>query len=133
MTWRRRASFGLPILMIAAGVLWLVQGSGDPDPVKLTGRGAHYTVRVALESEVGLTEARINVSPAPAEVSVFAVMPHMGHTSTEIAAQRDGDAGRYVARGELFTMSGVWQLGIRVRGGRGTEVITVNTLVGEGE
>ncbi|MBF8186950.1 hypothetical protein ITP53_14610 [Nonomuraea sp. K274] len=131
MTWRRGAYLVLPVLLIAAGILWIVNRDG-PDPLELTGRGAYYTVRVNLEPDTGPLEARIRVDPEPAEVSVFAVMPYMGHTTPELAAHHDS-TGRYVARGELFTMAGAWELGIRVRGGPGTEVITVNTLVGEGE
>ncbi|MFB4278284.1 MULTISPECIES: hypothetical protein [unclassified Nonomuraea] len=131
MTWRRRAYLVLPVLLVAAGILWIARGGAAPGPVQLTGRGGHYTVVVALEPVTGPVEVGIEIDPAsPAQVSVFAVMPHMGHTTPELAARDDG-TGRYVARGELFTMTGAWQLGIRVRGGPGTEVITVNTLVGE--
>ncbi|AQZ62485.1 unnamed protein product [[Actinomadura] parvosata subsp. kistnae] len=132
MTWSRRASLVLPVLLIAAGLLWIVRGGGAQGPVELTGRGAHYTVRLELEPGTGPREVRIGVEPRAAEVSVFAVMPHMGHTTPELAAPRDG-TGRHVARGELFTMAGAWELGIRVRGTPGTEVITVRTLVGKGE
>ncbi|MFB4262658.1 hypothetical protein [Nonomuraea sp. GTA35] len=133
MTRRSRAYLALPVLLIAAGILWLVRGGdGGPGAVELAGRGAHYAVHLALEPGTGPRDVRIRVEPRPAEVSVFAVMPHMGHTTPELAAPPDG-TGRFVARGELFTMSGAWELGIRVRGSRGTEVITIKTLVGEGE
>ncbi|GLW09382.1 hypothetical protein Misp01_45110 [Microtetraspora sp. NBRC 13810] len=131
---RRRAAYlVLPVLLLTAGIGWLLVGGAGPGPVELPGRGAHYAVVVALRPGTGTVEARVEIAPAaPAEVSLFAVMPHMGHTTPEIAARRDG-AGHYVARGELFTMPGAWEIGIRVRGPSGTEVIKVNTLVGEQE
>ncbi|MFG1694067.1 hypothetical protein [Nonomuraea sp. NPDC049309] len=128
---RRAAYVLLPVLLVAAGIWWIARGGG-PGPQQLTGRGAHYTVRVDLEPVTGPLEARIGVDPEPDEVSVFAVMPHMGHTTPELPAGRDATGG-YVVRGELFTMAGAWEISVRVRGGPGTEVITVNTLVGEGD
>ncbi|MBE1593259.1 hypothetical protein ACFPOI_21575 [Nonomuraea angiospora] len=128
---RRRGYVVLPLLLIAAGVAWLVLGGPAPGPAELHGRGTRHAVTVRLEPRPGLLEARVEIHPAaPAEVSVFAVMPHMGHTTPEIAARGDGP-GRYVARGELFTMTGVWEIGVRVRDTSGTEVIKVTTLVGE--
>ncbi|GAA3686161.1 hypothetical protein GCM10022224_058730 [Nonomuraea antimicrobica] len=128
---RRVAYLVLPILLLAAGIGWLLRGGSGPGPVQLPGRGAHYSVVVALDPSTGPLEARVEIDPAaPAEVSLFGVMPHMGHTTAELAA-RPENAGRYVARGELFTMPGAWEIGVRVRGAAGTEVIKVNTLVGE--
>ncbi|MEO3875781.1 hypothetical protein ABGB18_43960 [Nonomuraea sp. B12E4] len=128
---RRFAFIALPLLLLAAGIVWILRGGEGPGPVELSGRGAHYAVVVALEPSAGPLEARVEIEPAsPAEVSLFGVMPHMGHTTLEIPARDDG-AGRYVARGELFTMPGAWEIRIRVRGAAGTEVIKVNTLVGK--
>ncbi|SDJ05550.1 hypothetical protein [Nonomuraea jiangxiensis] len=128
---RRRAYVVAPLLLIAAGIGWLVLGGSAPGPTELHGRGARHAVTVRLEPRPGLLEARLEIHPAtPAEVSVFAVMPHMGHTTPELAARGDGP-GRYVARGELFTMAGAWEIGIRVEDTSGAEVIKVTTLVGE--
>ncbi|MEU6716461.1 hypothetical protein ABZ897_33770 [Nonomuraea sp. NPDC046802] len=129
---RRRIMFvALPILLLVAGIVWILRGGDGPGPVELSARGTHYAVVVALDPGTGPVEASVEIEPAsPAEVSLFAVMPHMGHTTPEIPARRDG-AGRYVARGELFTMAGVWEISVRVQGASGTEVIKVNTLVGE--
>ncbi|MEV0827236.1 hypothetical protein [Nonomuraea rubra] len=126
---RRRLYVVLPVLVILAGIAWLLRGDPAPGPAELRGRGSHHTVVVRLEPRPGPLEARVELHPAsPAEVSIFAVMPHMGHTTPELPAGPDGP-GRYVARGELFTMTGAWEIGVRVRGTSGTEVIKVNTLV----
>ncbi|TDD22713.1 hypothetical protein [Nonomuraea diastatica] len=128
---RRHAFVVLPVMLLAAGILWLLRGGEAQEPVELTGRGAHYAVVIVLEPRTGPLQARIALDPAtPAEVSLFGVMPHMGHTTSEIAAKGDG-AGRYVARGELFTMPGVWEIRVGVRGASGTDVIKVNTIVGD--
>ncbi|TDC09696.1 hypothetical protein E1267_06585 [Nonomuraea longispora] len=127
---RRIAFIALPILLLAAGIIWILRGGDGPGPMELPGRGAHFAVVVALEPSTGPLEARVEIEPAvKAEVSLFGVMPHMGHTTPEIPARDDG-TGRYVARGELFTMPGAWEIHIRVQGAAGTEVIKVNTLVG---
>ncbi|MEV4018942.1 hypothetical protein AB0J35_51510 [Nonomuraea angiospora] len=128
---RRIMFIALPILLLVAGIVWILRGGDGPGPVELSARGTHHAVVVALDPGTGPAEERVEIEPAsPAEVSLFAVMPHTGHTTPEIPARRDG-AGRYVAHGELFTMAGVWEIGVRVQGASGTEVIKVNTLVGE--
>ncbi|WP_329083867.1 FixH family protein [Streptosporangium sp. NBC_01469] len=144
MTWRRV----MVALLVIAGAIWGygVLGGGTPGPVELAGTGARYAIGVALDrarpgpveikitattAKEPVTTAKEPVTPAAvAEVSVFAVMPHMGHITTEIPARRERP-GRFVARGELFTMAGVWEIAVRVDGPSGTEVIRVNTLVGE--
>ncbi|WP_329429395.1 FixH family protein [Streptosporangium sp. NBC_01495] len=137
MTWRRV----MVALLVIAGAIWGygVLGGGTPGPVELAGTGARYAIGVALdrarpgpvEIKITATTAKEPVTPAAvAEVSVFAVMPHMGHITAEIPARRERP-GRFVARGELFTMAGVWEIAVRVDGPSGTEVIRVNTLVGE--
>ncbi|WP_049558851.1 hypothetical protein [Nonomuraea sp. SBT364] len=128
---RRRWYIVPPVLLIVAGIVWLVRGGPAPAPAELRGRGPHHAVVVRLEPRTGPLEARVELRPAsPAKVSIFAVMPHMGHTTPEIPARPDGP-GRYVAGGELFTMTGPWEIGIRVQGASGTEVIKVNALVAE--
>ncbi|MCF6472771.1 hypothetical protein FAF44_30890 [Nonomuraea sp. MG754425] len=128
---RGRRYVVLPVLLIVAGLVWLLRGAPAPEPAELHGRGTRHAVVVRLEPRPGSLEARVELHPAsPAEVSVFAVMPHMGHTTPEIPARPDGP-GRYVAHGELFTMTGTWELGVRVHGASGTEVIKIPTLVTE--
>ncbi|GAA1621555.1 hypothetical protein GCM10009733_017650 [Nonomuraea maheshkhaliensis] len=127
---RRIAFIALPVLLLAAGIVWILRGGEGPGLMELPRRGALYAVVVTLEPSTGPLEATVEVEPAsPAEVSLFGVMPHMGHTTPEIPARNSG-IGRYVARGELFTMPGAWEIHIRVQGAAGTEVIKVNTLVG---
>ncbi|WP_043634572.1 hypothetical protein [Nonomuraea candida] len=126
---RRRRYVLLPALLIAAGIAWLLLGGPAPEPAELRGRSDRHAVVLRLEPRPGPLEARVELHPAsPAEVSIFAVMPHMGHTTPELRARPDGP-GRYVARGELFTMTGAWEIGVRVHGASGTDVIKVTTLV----
>jgi hypothetical protein len=55
----------------------------------------------------------------------------MGHSTPEITTTQR-NATRFQASGALFPMPGAWELGVRVQGGQGTELITFNVLVGEG-
>ncbi|MGP3935354.1 FixH family protein [Nonomuraea sp. KM88] len=127
---RRRLYIVLPVLLIAAGIAWIFHGSpAAPGPAELRGRGTHHAVVVRLEPRLGPLDVRVELHPAsPADVSISAVMPHMGHTTPELQARSDGP-GRYVARGELFTMTGPWEIGVRVHDTSATEVIKVNTLI----
>lgn len=121
----------LALLLAAAGVVGYVLFAPrpEPGPVELEGAGEHYTVTVALDEAVtGRVEVELAVDHAPADVSVFAVMPDMGHSTPEIPAAED-ESGGFTAQGELFTMSGPWEIGVRLDGPAGAEVVTVATLV----
>ncbi|OLF14350.1 hypothetical protein BLA60_04270 [Actinophytocola xinjiangensis] len=127
----RRSVTALAVL-VAAGC---AAGAG---PERLTGDGEHYSLTVTLSSaSTGVVDAEIHVENGPAEtVSLSAAMPHMGHAMPEISARPQG-SGRFLAHGELFAMTGVWELAIRVEGETGgdtvTETITVRVPVGEQE
>jgi hypothetical protein len=61
-------------------------------------------------------------------VTVDAVMARMGHVMPELVARPDG-AGRFQARGELFLMSGVWTVQVRMHGPAGAELAAVTVTV----
>ncbi|TDC89121.1 hypothetical protein E1292_44890 [Nonomuraea deserti] len=61
-------------------------------------------------------------------VALSAVMALMGHSTPEIPAT-EREPGRFVAVGELFSMSGVWELSIRLDGPAGVEQLAVRTLI----
>ncbi|KAB8191594.1 hypothetical protein FH608_030560 [Nonomuraea phyllanthi] len=112
---------GLVAVVVAAFVIARTSG---PDPVTTT--GTHYAVTVtaerdAIDVELGRGE--------PDTVTVAAVMPTMGHAMPEVAARKTAP-GHFVAEGDLFTMTGVWELSIRLAGPSGEETLTVNTLIG---
>jgi hypothetical protein len=119
---------------LAAG--WLFWSTPSPaGPERFTGVGAQYSTEITLNNAAsGVVDADILVTglkrrPRTIEaVWLSAVMPEMGHATPEIPAQQR-ETGRFQARGELFTMPGVWELAIRVQGTGGTELITVNVLV----
>jgi hypothetical protein len=130
------------VLLIAATVAvavaagWLFWSARSPaDPERFTGVGSHYSAEITLDNaRPGVVEADVLVTglkdrPRSVEaIWLSAVMPEMGHATPEVPAQQR-ETGRFQARGELFTMPGVWELAIRVQGTGGTELITVNVLV----
>jgi hypothetical protein len=136
---RTRHWLAVLIVALAAGVAGLVvfraSTSGQGGGVTLGGAGGRYSVTVVLDRATpGEVSVQITVQTAqrtPADVdavSVSAAMPGMGHATSPLVARRGAD-GRYLARGELFAMAGVWQLGIDVRGASGAEFITVDVAV----
>ncbi|MFC4535000.1 hypothetical protein [Sphaerisporangium dianthi] len=118
------------VVLAAAIVALVVAGRSRSGPVRLRATGAHYSVTVTLdEPAVHPVAAEVRVEPGTAgSVWLSAVMPAMGHATPEITARRQGP-GRFTATGRLFTMAGVWELSVRVRGAAGEEVVVVSTLV----
>jgi hypothetical protein len=120
------------VLLIAAGIaagwlFWSTRTAAGPE--RLTGASAHHSAEVTLDkARPGVVDVDIAVSGFAEAVWLSAVMPEMGHATPEIPA-RQRKPGRFHARGELFTMSGAWELTIRVQGTAGTELITVKVLV----
>jgi hypothetical protein len=136
-----RTRHWLAVLIVAlaaasAGLLvFRAAAPGRGGGVTLGAAGGRYSVTVVLDRAApGQVSVQVTVltaqrTPADVEaVTVSAAMPGMGHATSPLAARRGAD-GRYLARGELFAMAGVWQLGIDVRGASGAEFITVDVAV----
>ena len=117
----------LPGRIVAVALLvTLVACSGQAGAVQ-TAQTEHYQVQLGLEgSGFGTRTATIIVrdqagQPVAADQVVVApVMREMGMASPELTAQPTGP-GRYQAEGELFTMTGEWEVQVRVRVGGSEE------------
>jgi hypothetical protein len=103
-----------------------------PDQSVLRGTTERHVVRVTIEPpRTGRIRATVDLTdrdgrPAtPREVVLEAVMPRMGHLSSELPTARE-KPGRFRATGELFPMVGVWELTVRIDGG---ELVTVSVTV----
>ncbi|MCE7003775.1 FixH family protein [Kibdelosporangium philippinense] len=81
-------------------------------PVRLV--RADLTVQLDKAS-TGTVVAQVETPPEVAAVSMFATMPQMGHLTGEITAIRE-KPGLFRATGELFSMAGRWELGVRADG-----------------
>nr|WP_042180463.1 hypothetical protein [Kibdelosporangium sp. MJ126-NF4]CEL14405.1 hypothetical protein [Kibdelosporangium sp. MJ126-NF4]CTQ88770.1 hypothetical protein [Kibdelosporangium sp. MJ126-NF4] len=81
------------------------------------------TVRLD-KAATGTVAAQVEVPADTTAVSLFATMPQMGHMTGEIVA-RPEKPGLFQAEGELFTMAGPWELGVRV----GSQVVTFDITV----
>ncbi|MFO7169854.1 MAG: FixH family protein [Chloroflexota bacterium] len=119
------------VLLLCAAVL--LAGCGGPAPQ--TAETDSYRVTLRLEGEsIQERTATIEVfdragQPVTAERVVIApVMRDMGMASPEVLAQPDGP-GRYVARGEFFSMLGIWELDVRVTAGGFQETATFRVEV----
>lgn len=126
----RRAAVAVAGLAVAVAAFLIVGRSSAPDPLRQTIRGTRYAATVVIDRP---TTGRVAVdvqltSGDPNGVAVSAVMPTMGHAMPEIAA-REPEPGHFVAEGELFPMTGVWELSIRLNGPAGEEVLTVNAPI----
>lgn len=120
----RRALVAATLAVIAVTVFVLGRSSAA-EPSRVQAAGTHYAVDVLVDNAV--VEVQLDSGDADA-VTISAVMPHMGHAMPEFVA-RESRPGRFVAEGELFPMSGVWELSIRLDGPAGEEVLTVNALI----
>lgn len=85
-----------------------------------TAQTARYTVALRLdgsgtnEQVAVITVTDGNGQPAAVDEVVLApVMRDMGMASPEVVATPDG-AGRYLARGTFFSMTGAWELDVRL-------------------
>ncbi|WP_067175553.1 hypothetical protein [Microtetraspora niveoalba] len=119
-------------LVTAAVALYVVGRSTAAEPVNLTTTGSRYTATVFIADPApGRVTVEIKVSRGDADtVALSAVMAAMGHSTPEISAAMR-EPGRFVAVGELFPMSGVWELSIRLDGPAGEEQLAVKTLITE--
>lgn len=122
----------LAALILAAVALFAAGAALTSGPLDLTAAGVRYTTAVHLERPAtGRTAVDVRVTSGDADtVAVSAAMPSMGHATPEVAAE-EREPGHYVAEGELFTMTGVWDLSIRLSGPAGEETVTVKVLISE--
>ncbi|WP_433414331.1 hypothetical protein ACQP1V_33795 [Microtetraspora malaysiensis] len=117
-------------LVTAAVALFVVVRSTAAEPVNLTITGTRYAATVLIADPApGQVTVEIKVSKGDADtVALSAVMAEMGHSTPEISATKR-EPGRFVAVGELFPMSGAWELSIRLDGPAGEEQLAVKTLI----
>ncbi|WP_433260585.1 hypothetical protein ACQPZF_24515 [Actinosynnema sp. CS-041913] len=97
------------VIAVAVAVVAVLSLTTSPDaePVRLS----HSGVTVQLDKAgTGSVTARVEVSAQA--VSLFATMPAMGHLTPEIIATPE-EPGSFRASGELFPMTGRWELSVR--------------------
>ncbi|MEV0163309.1 hypothetical protein [Nonomuraea fuscirosea] len=117
-------------LVVVAVTLFVVGRSMAAEPLRLTTTGTRYAVTVLIEDPApGRVTAEVEVTSGDADtVTLSAVMADMGHSTPEVTA-REREPGRFLAEGELFAMSGVWELSIRLDGPAGEEQLAVKALI----
>jgi hypothetical protein len=117
--------------LVAAAVVIFIVGRGvGTEPLRVSTTGARYAATVVIDPPTtGRVTVEVLVTSGDADtVAVSAVMADMGHSTPEVTA-REAEPGRFVAEGELFPMSGGWELSIRLDGPAGEEVLAVNALI----
>jgi hypothetical protein len=117
----------LGALLAVAVTLFLLGRSAADEPARLSVTGTRYAVTVVID---GRTAEVRPLSGDPGTVTLSAVMPQMGHAMPETVAH-EREAGRFRAEGELFPMTGVWELSIRLTGASGEETLTVKALISD--
>lgn len=117
-------------LVVAAVVIFIVGRGLGAEPLRVSSTGARYAVTVLIDRPAtGRVSAEVQVTSGDADaVAVSAVMPGMGHATPELTA-RETAPGRFMAEGELFPMTGSWEVSIRLNGPAGEEVLVVNALI----
>lgn len=135
MTGRRLLALAAVVAAVVGA--YLARGlAAGPEPEQFAAAGVKYAVTVRFDRlGTGVVGADVVVrglpqdkAPAGDTVSLFAVMPSMGHVMPEVPARREGP-NRFAARGELFTMPGIWRLTVRVRGTPGDEDLPVDVSI----
>ncbi|SEG96761.1 hypothetical protein SAMN05444920_11078 [Nonomuraea solani] len=122
----------LAVLVVAAVALFVVGRGVSAGPITVTTTGTRYAATVVLDRPTtGRVPVEVTVTSGDADsVALSAVMPEMGHATPELTA-REPEPGRFLAEGELFAMSGVWELSIRLNGPAGEEQLAVKALITE--
>jgi hypothetical protein len=122
----------LAALVLGAVVLFVMGAALGGGPVDVTAAGARYTVAVHVaRPAVGRVPVEVRVTAGDADaVAVSAVMPDMGHSTPEVTAA-EREPGLFVAEGELFTMTGVWDLALRLSGPAGEETLVTKVQITE--
>ncbi|MET8867620.1 hypothetical protein ABZW11_32210 [Nonomuraea sp. NPDC004580] len=119
-------------LVTVAVALFVVGRSASAQPVRVSTTGAHYAATVVIDDpSPGRGTVEVVVERGEADtVHVSAVMTGMGHATPELTAT-EKTRGHFTAEGDLFTMTGGWDLTVRLDGPSGTEDLTVRTLITE--
>ncbi|MEV0612562.1 hypothetical protein AB0I81_04490 [Nonomuraea sp. NPDC050404] len=127
---RKRALIAVAVLVAATVALFVAGGNAAAEPVNVRTTGTHYAATVLIEDPApGRVTVEIRVDKGDADsVMVSAVMPDMGHAMPELPAT-EREPGRFLAEGELFSMSGVWELSVRLDGPAGVEELAVKALI----
>ncbi|MGN9847295.1 hypothetical protein ACTMTI_55385 [Nonomuraea sp. H19] len=117
-------------LLVAAAAIFIVGRSISAEPLRLGATGTRYAATVLVNPPTtGPVTVEVLVNSGDADtVALSAVMADMGHAMPEVAA-REQAPGRFVAEGELFPMTGAWELSIRLDGPAGEETLVVNALI----
>ncbi|MFC0625818.1 hypothetical protein [Kribbella deserti] len=100
-------------------------------------KSSRYAVQLWLpDHRVGEIDSRVvvkdlNGGPAAVRaVSLESAMPSMGHATAVVQALPEGEnTGAFGARGELFPMSGVWEVTVRLDTADGPDAATVTVSV----
>lgn len=124
--------------VLALVVLALVVVGCGRSSDRFTGsaRTAGHAVTLTLDpAATGATVASVDVTtadgtPVARDVQLVAVMADMGHTVPPVTVPADGPPGHHRFAGELFFMSGAWDVDVAVDGPAGREVATFRVLVG---
>lgn len=127
-----RRALAIAALVAAAVALFLYLRPSDPAPLTMSTTGTRYAVTVLIpKPTTGRVTAEIRVTTGdPHTVAVSTVMPGMGHATPEIVADQR-QPGRYRAEGELFPMTGVWEVSVRLTGPAGEEVLAMKAPITE--
>lgn len=128
----RRLAVALTAGLIAVAALFVWQGWPESGPNAVAyAQSPTYAVELRSERpQVGVTVFELavrNASGGPVDldgVMVEAAMPVMGHATPPVTAVRIA-AGRYQARGELFSMPGAWEVTVRLGATGETATATV--------
>ena len=119
MQWRLRTSWRIVLLL--AVLLGTFAKLSLADDFTQTVATQHYTVQLRLDQgALGDRTATIAVTGQSGqlvvadEVVLTPIMPIMGIPEPELSAQSVAP-GRYIARGEIFTMAGTWSIDVRAR------------------
>ena len=126
----------LILSMCAATLLVTLAGCGRSG-ITQTSDTAHYRVHLTLdgtgfgERTVAITIDSTAGQPVVADQVVLTpVMREMGMMAPELSAQPVAP-GRYEAKGQLFVMTGAWEVDVRVSAGGVDEVATFNVDVAQ--
>lgn len=126
----KRAAVAVAVLAVAVVTFLIVGRNSAPDPLRVTARRTHYAATVSIDRPTtGRVVVDVRLTSGDADSAALStVMPAMGHAMPEITA-REPEPGHFVAEGEFFPMTGVWELSIRLNGPAGEEVLTVNAPI----